>query len=214
MELFQNNKDLNPDVADALYELSNVGVGKATNALGKMTGERITIQTPVISPAKMDIKNLIGSYRGRISMGIVMRMGPKLGGAVLIIIDQKFMRELVCKLTGKKYTDQQLMKDEDSLSVIKEVSNIMASSFMTAISSYTGLRIFLTPVMVGVEQVGDLIAYPVEKMDLNPQNCICINTSFSVQGKGKGAQAAHKCQGNIVIFPDDKSIQTMVDALL
>ena len=104
-----------------------------------------------------------------------------------------------------------MLEEEESLSVIKEVANIMGASFMTAISSYTGLRIYLTPVLVGVENVNDLVAYPVEKLSLDPQNCICINTSFTVQGEGV---EAHACQGNVVIFPDDKSIQTMVAGLL
>lgn len=211
MKLFQNDNQLDPDVADALSELSNVGMGKATNALGKMMGKRITIQTPVITPTKTDIKKLVEKFQGKLSMGIVMRLGDNLRGVVLIIIDQKFMHDLVDTLTGVPYTDQQMLEDEDSLSVIKEVANIMAASFMTAISSYTGLRIYLTPVMVGVDIVEDLISYPVEKMYVNPQNCICIDTSFMVQGK---KVEPHKCQGNIVIFPDDASLEVLVGKLI
>jgi chemotaxis protein CheC len=212
MKPFQKDNQLNPDVADALYELSNVGIGKATTALSKMIDERITIQTPVIMPTKTDIRKLVKSYHGKLSMGIVMRLGENLGGVVLVLIDQKFMKDLVNKLTGTQYTDEQMLKNEESLSAIKEVANIMAASYMTAISSYTGLRIYLTPVMVGVDIVDALIAYPIEKMYVNPKNCICINTSFMVQGKE--TKNTFTCQGNIVIFPDDSSLQVLVDSMM
>ena len=211
MKVFLNNDQLDPDVADALYELSNVGIGKATNALGKMISERITIQTPKITPTKTDVTKLIEQYKGKLAMGVLMRLAENLSGAVLIVVEREFMTELVNRLTGGSYSEEQLLSDEDCRSVVQEVTNIMAASYMSAIGAYTGLRIFLTPVMVGVEKLEDLIAYPVEKMSLDPKNCICIDTRFMVQDSH---DIPHTSEGNIIVFPDDASINTLMKALM
>lgn len=211
MKVFLNNDQLDPDVADALYELSNVGIGKATNALGKMISERITIQTPKITPTKTDVTKLIEQYKGKLAMGVLMRLAENLSGAVLIVVEREFMTELVNRLTGGSYSEEQLLSDEDCRSVVQEVTNIMAASYMSAIGAYTGLRIFLTPVMVGVEKLEDLIAFPVEKMSLDPKNCICIDTRFMVQDSH---DIPHTSEGNIIVFPDDASINTLMKALM
>lgn len=196
------------DEADALCELCNVGIGKATNALGKMINERITIQTPKLFEVSKNASDIMKDYNDKVAMGIIMKLKSTLGGAVLIIIAEKFISQLIETLTGVMEKDA---PKEDYMSVVQEVANVMSASYMTAIGSYTGLRIYLTPVKAGLEKVSDLVMYPVEKMSLDIDASICIGTSFVVQGADSKPE---NCDGYIIIFPDDKSIDILMKAML
>lgn len=210
MKAFDPKKGIDPALADALYELGNVGVGKATSALGKMTGQRVTIGVPKILAASSDIEELSGVDPDTVIMGILMRLEKNLGGAVMILVDNVFMSNLVYKLTGKHYPDEELLEDEDSLSAIQEVANIMAASYMTAIGAYTGLRIYLTPVMVGIDMAAALLAYPIAELCLSNDEVICIDVSFHMSGDD---DLTGECDGRIVMLPDVQSLQLLADGL-
>ncbi len=204
-------RQLDPDVEDALYELGNVGMGQATSALGNMIGGRITITTPKVNPVQTDLTKLVANYEDKVSLGILMSLDQKLHGMMLIIIDRQFMTNLVLKLTGEGCPEEKLLEDDFCRSVIQEVANIMASSYMSALGAYTGLRVYLSPVVAGVDAVDKLVEYPVQKMSLDPKNCFCVDTSFTVRYE-QDPESVY--QGSIVLFPDDESIDVLTSAML
>lgn len=87
MKLFRNKNTIDNDVADALSELSNVGVGKATGTLGSLIGERITLGTPRILPVNAGLDTIAGSDADKLAVGIIMRLTQSLGGIVLVLLD-------------------------------------------------------------------------------------------------------------------------------
>lgn len=210
MRRISSDGKLDPEVADTLYELGNVGVGKATSALGNMMGQRITIETPQVFSVSSDMGTIAGLAPDTIVMGIMMRLAENLGGVVMILLNKDFMTDLVYKLSGVHYSDDELIEDENSLSVIQEVANIMAASYMNAIGAYAGIRFYLTPVMVGVDMVQALISYPIAQMSLSEENIICIDTSFNVK---EGESLIENCDGRIIMLPDDNSLRIIMEAL-
>lgn len=202
------NGKVDQEVADILYELSNVGVGMASVALGKMFGANISIGIPSVVPVEANIENIVRDDPEKVVIGILMSLEMTLSGAVLFLVDGVFLTDLIEKLTDRRLVGDELVEDPDSLSAIQEVANIMAASYMKAIGAYTGICIYLSPVMVGVDMIGALISYPVAQLGLNNADSICIDTSFSVMGEEKQRTA-----GRIIMFPNETSVQQIVDAL-
>lgn len=209
MKVFDGG-NLNEDIADALYELGNVGVGQASTALGKMLGVGVSISIPKVVPVEMNMKNIIGDNPEKVAMGIMMSMEKTLGGVVMFIIEKDYISNIIYKLTGKRYTDESMVEDEESLSAIQEVANIMAASYMKAIGTYTGIRMFLSPVMVGVDMVGALISFPIAQMSMNCKKAVSVDTSFGIMDEnGHTSQQA----GRIIMLPDEDSVEKLMNAL-
>lgn len=205
---YVNNGEINPEIADTLSELGNVGVGLASIALSKLFGAGISIGIPKVVPVASDIEDIIRDDPEKIAIGILMSLEKTLSGAVLFVIDGAFLSDLVRKLTGLTLSGEELVLNEESLSAISEVANIMAASYMKAVGAYTGIRIYLSPVMVGVDMIGALISYPVAQMGIGNGAAICVDTSFSVMGETGGNTA-----GRVIMFPDETSVEQMIQAL-
>lgn len=209
MKVFNDGK-LNADIADTLYELGNVGVGQASIALGKMLGVGVSISIPKVVPVYLDMMNIIGDDPEKVAMGILMSMEKTLGGVVLFIIEKDFIADVLYKLTGKVYEGEAMVEDEESLSAIQEVANIMAASYMKAIGTYTGIRLFLSPVMVGVDMIGALVSFPIAQLAIQCKKAISVDTCFGIMDKdGKSSQQA----GRIIMLPDEESVGKLMEAL-
>lgn len=207
MKYIYNGK-IDPEIQDALAELGNVGVGLASVALEKMLGTGIAIGIPRVTPAAENIEAIVADDPEKVGIGILMSLESEITGSVLFVIDSEFMSMLVGKLVSKELHGEELVEDIDSLSAIQEIGNIMAASYMKSLGTYTGIDIYLAPVMVGVDMIGALISYPLALLGISSSETVCIDTSFSLMSDDN-----RKSVGRVLMFPDENSLNRIIDAL-
>ncbi len=213
-------KSIDGDLLDALGEIGNVGSGGATSMLSGILGQRVTLQAPRVLSLSKNLDDLADVSQDQVVMGIMMRLAKTLGGIVVILVDLDCISNLVQEMTGQRFEGDQLIEDEDALSAVHEIANMMAASYMNAIGAYTGLRIYLEPMMVGLDMAAALVSYPLAQMSLDCEDAICIDSSFSIPQPDKA-----KCddadsddtqgfaEGRILILPDDESVLKITKAL-
>ena len=177
MELFQGNGQLDEDVEDILYELGNVGVGMVSTTIGSMLGVRAEIGIPVITKADMHIVEQIDKKQTE-KIGIYLNFANTLNGAVLLLMDMQFIHQIVEVLLEQPVAEQKLLTDEESASAIAEFANIIVASYMNAMGSYTGIRIFVTPVSVKLGYADELVEDALQNLNLCCNEAICVNTDF------------------------------------
>ncbi|MCH3914168.1 MAG: chemotaxis protein CheC [Acidaminococcaceae bacterium] len=210
MKLFHDNQEINTDATDVLSELGNVGVGKAAKILGDLLGKRVILHTPRVLSLQNNLNLVADIEPERLMVGILMRLTNNLGGMVLILIDVDCVLDMEEKITGVRYTPQQLTEDELALSIVQEMANMMAASYMNAIGEYTGLRIYLTPTMVGVDMAAALLSYPLAEMSMSGENVICIDSCFYAE---TGKEKAEHHEGRMLILPDEESAHKLIEAM-
>ena len=74
-----------------------------------------------------------------------------MSGDVAFVLSKDLILEAVCKMTQTSYTFDEMFRDEEGLSALQEFGNIIGSAYVKAIGEYTGMRFFLSPVLVGLE---------------------------------------------------------------
>jgi chemotaxis protein CheC len=210
MKLFHDNQEINTDATDVLSELGNVGVGKAAKILGDLLGKRVILHTPRVLSLQNNLNLVADIEPERLMVGILMRLTNNLGGMVLILIDVDCVLDMEEKITGVRYTPQQLTEDELALSIVQEMANMMAASYMNAIGEYTGVRIYLTPTMVGVDMAAALLSYPLAEMSMSGENVICIDSCFYAE---TGKEKAEHHEGRMLILPDEESAHKLIEAM-
>ena len=196
MKLFQGNGQLDEDVEDILYELGNVGVGMVSTTIGSMLGVRAEIGIPVITKAE--------------KIGIYLNFANTLNGAVLLLMDMQFIHQIVEVLLEQPVAEQKLLTDEESASAIAEFANIIVASYMNAMGSYTGIRIFVTPVSVKLGYADELVEDALQNLNLCCNEAICVNTGLStIDANGGGLSDV----GHFIMMPDDESVQKIMEAI-
>ena len=202
MELFQGNGQLDEDVEDILYELGNVGVGMVSTTIGSMLGVRAEIGIPVITKADMHIVEQIDKKQTE-KIGIYLNFAH-------YEYRMQFIHQIVEVLLEQPVAEQKLLTDEESASAIAEFANIIVASYMNAMGSYTGIRIFVTPVSVKLGYADELVKDALQNLNLCCNEAICVNTGLStIDANGGGLSDV----GHFIMMPDDTSVQKIMEAI-
>ena len=141
---------------DLLKELGTIGSGRAATSLSELIGSNVHITVPDtrIYPYNKLNDTLRGSNTNYYSFSTDVH--GDLNGKNLLLLEAPDMKKISSLLLGQE-PDQIQLEDPMVLSSLKEVANILLSSYMNALSELTDFKI-----MVGVPEFAD--AKPTEQV--------------------------------------------------
>jgi chemotaxis protein CheC len=152
----ENTPGLSSMHMDALREISNIGMGNAVTSLAQLLDMRINMDVflATFMPFEETIE-LVGGYEELVSCVSVQLTG-EVPGMVLFIFSAESTFNLIDLLMG---LDQGTTNDLDdfSASAVKEVGNVLAGSFITAINSLTNLDIHANVPMLAYDMLGAVL---------------------------------------------------------
>ncbi len=153
---FDNLNDLHLDV---LREIGNIGSGNAASALAMMLNQKINIAVPTIRI--LDYTEVAYSMGGPENMvaALLVYMGGSVTGMLMYILENDFATNVLNALLGQSYADISHL-DEFASSAVTEISNIMISSYVNAISDMTTLDISLSAPELCIDMVGAILSVP------------------------------------------------------
>lgn len=132
----------NASERDILGEIGNMCAGNATTALAQILGKRIDLELPsvkVISVAELPQLLKVDSEEPII--GIHMQIWGGARGNALMIFPIKDSHQLIDMLIGAE-RERAGRITEIGISALKEVGNIVISSYLSALSAFTGISAF------------------------------------------------------------------------
>ncbi len=214
MIVFDNNGKLDADVQDTLYELGNVGLGMASVTIGRILGVRVFLESPTILPLSGgQIEEFVtGEVRDKAgeNMGFFMDFKESLQGMMLLIIGRDFISKIVEKMTGCTYNGEELLTDEMSFSAISEFANMITAAYAKAIGSYTGIRVYLSPVMADINGEKALLEKALERLSSECRTAISVKTDFVLTDQ-EGERTDDT--GRVIILPGEDSVKKLMEAL-
>lgn len=196
MEERQLQKEL---CLDIFQEMGNVGTGSALTALSGMMQQAISENLPKVM--KLNGDNLLDTF-GCVEdsiMGVLFPFDGAISGMFLLAFDEECVSGLLNHLLGCR-ADLGNM-DEEKLSVIKEIANLMASSYFTAISAYTNLRIEISVPAISTDMAGAMVLDTVGWFGEDDGDAACIESSFTVEGcTGASHMVLMLCRDSAIRF--------------
>lgn len=146
-------QDLTTLQLDALSEVGNIGTGNAATALSQLINKKIDMTVPSINVVPFD--DIFSSIGGdEIVVGVIVRVLGEIPGNILFVFEKDTALNLVEILTGQK---EEYLSDMGN-SVICEVGNIISSSYMNAISKFTGLSVMPSVPAVTYDMLGAILS--------------------------------------------------------
>lgn len=132
---------------DALREIANIGMGKASSALADLISTTIFISVPqAVCVPISDLTSILHDPE-MVTAGIYLQVTGDVPGHATFIFEVNSAHRLAGMLLGQS----EVMLDEVSASALMEIGNIMLSGYLTAITDFTGLQLLPSPPVMAVD---------------------------------------------------------------
>jgi chemotaxis protein CheC len=125
---------------DALKEVGNIGAGHAATALSQLLNTTVKLAEPTIDVLKFrDLSSRIGAGERSVA-ALHMYIRGEAPGQMVVLFDRDQAAEFVNVFIKRIIGDIQIF---DSIvdSTLKELGNIIAGSYLTALISLTGINL-------------------------------------------------------------------------
>ena len=173
---------------DIFQEMGNIGTGSAVTALSNMIGKPINECFPNVMLLDYEkLLEILGQEEESV-LGLLFPVCGEISGLLLFVWKQDFISDIFESFQGVKAGLRDL--DEEKLSVMEEIANIMASAYFTAISSYTDKKIEIHSPAVSVDMVGAVVTEPAGWTAGRGKYIVCVESGFYVKEREK---ASHLC---------------------
>lgn len=201
----ENYDDLNVMHIDALREIANIGTGNAASSLAAMLQKTINIQVPRIS--FLDYEDVTQELGGpeTLMVGMLLTLNQDVTGMMMFLMKEEFAHMVLNSLLGQSFSSFTEV-DDMGLSAMQEIGNIMAASYVNALSQLTGLVIEISPPDITIDMVGSILSVPAIHFANISDKVIFIEDEF-----GSGGSADEK--SNILLIPDVDSLKKIIEKL-
>jgi chemotaxis protein CheC len=157
----------------ALIEVANIGSGHAATALSTLLGRPVEVHyAEALVSTLAEAADRIGSAASQ--SALVDTPIADDGGKVLLIFPDGAGEDL-CRLLGTT------IDDELGLSALREVGNILASSYLNALVEMTGLDLEPDPPTIEVDVLGSLIEHSIDASSRPDDPAVLMRSCMTVE---------------------------------
>lgn len=192
---------------DILKEIGNIGAGNATTSMADLMNKQIKMDVPDVY--FVSINELIQIVGGpeEVFVTTFFTLEGAMTGTVYFLLSLEEATSIAQQLLQSdaiEITEGTPLEDM-AISVIKEVANMVAGAYVSALADFTQLEMRITPPLISIDMAAATLVTGLIEMSQASDYSIMIDTSFT----GKDSTA----QGHFLLVPDLQSIPTLFAAL-
>ncbi len=162
---------------DVLKEIGNIGAGNATTAMANMVNTKLDMQVPqVLLMSVEELPKAIGKEEDLI-VGIYLEVEADIEGSMMFLLDMHSARFFVDKLMGTDQKDN-FNFTEIELSALKEIGNIIAASYLSALASLTNMMITPSIPYICIDMTAAILSVPATEFGMYGDNALLIESKF------------------------------------
>ena len=181
---------------DILTEIGTIGAGNATTSLSVLLNSKLSMKIPKVS--FMNFDDFVESIGGadNVIAGVMSNITGEIEGFVLFAMDIKDAHRLVNRLLGIELSEINAFNDID-LSAVKEIGNIMISSYLSSIETLTGISIRPSNPMLSIDMAGAILSFPAVVNSREHDDVLRIESQFEGEDLS--------IEGHIMMIADTQS---------
>ena len=198
--------NVNSMYIDVLKELGNIGAGNATTAIATMLNLTIDMKVPKVElKAVEDLGSAICPEEETI-VGIFLEVQNDISGSMMFLLKLDSAHYLVNRLMGGMNMSESQTGEfsEMELSAMKEIGNIIAGSYLSALSTMTNLVITPSIPYIAVDMAAAILSVPAIQFGQFGDNALLIETEF-----GDDVMM----EGYFILLPDEDSYDKILQSL-
>lgn len=195
--------NVNDMYIDVLREIGNIGAGNATTSLASLLNAKIDMSVPKVELMEASALSSAICPEEQIIVGIFLEVSNDITGSMMFLMKMDSAHYLVNKLMGKDPMNQDPF-DEMDLSAMKEIGNIIAASYLTALSGMTNLTILPSIPYIAVDMAGAILSVPAIQFGQYGNNALLIETEFGDD---------YRIGGYFILMPEEESYGKILASL-
>jgi len=169
-------RELNSVQLDTLKEVSNIGMGHAATALSQMIGQRVNLTVSNVTITEISqVPELLGGAE-KMMVGITLQILGDARGSIMLLFPEESAHRLLCSLLGQQ--EKGLVMTEVSVSALKEVSNILASAYLSALGKLLNKTLIPSVPLLAYDMAGAVVDHVLIDLSQSGDFAMMIETDF------------------------------------
>jgi len=193
---------------DVFKEIGNIGAGHAASALAGLLNRRISMSVPEASVVPFgDIMNVLDGPETLVA-GVLIDVSGDLNGYILLLLCMKDAMSMVSQALQapeRDTTELDFELTEMEQDTLLEIANILVGSFLSAISSFSGLGATPTVPQLSVDMLGAILSIATIEYGKIGDSVLFLKTQFNDPGG--------EINGHFFLIPDYNSYKMLLSAL-
>lgn len=188
---------------DFLTELGNIGGGCAVTSLSVLLNSSLTMAVPKVRVLEFsDLTEIFGGADS-IVVAVLSPIVGDLNGMMMFVLEREKAKRLADALVkdGRAYDE---FTDMD-LSAIKEIGNIIISTYLGSLESLTRFKIRTAPPEIGIDMAGAILSVPAIEFGNDGDRALVIEADF--------VDEELDIDGHIILLSEVHSYDKMYKAL-
>jgi chemotaxis protein CheC len=199
------DQDLDNLRHDGLREVATIGAGHAATALSQLTHRRIMISVPEVRRvAYADVPKMLEGFGDFVAVVMMRMLGDLTGRSLLVFSEQDAVR--LCDVILRREPGPMRALGEMEQSGIKEVGNIVASAYLTALSNFMGMMLLPSVPTLTMGPVASAVGSSADDT-AGTDTVLCVDTAFKADG------SEEPLTGAFLLLPDAASVQAILEAI-
>lgn len=180
-------EELSDTEFDVLKEISNIGTGNAATAISKLLGGRVDIKVPDIRFLQFsELPEIMGGAENEV-IGILVSLQNDIDGMMMFVMDKPSASVIVNGILNRDNEELGQEMSEMEISVLSEFGNIIAGSYLSAISGLTGMVVSPSVPALSDDMAGAILSVPAIEFGKMSDRVLLIRSEFlSESGQAKG----------------------------
>ncbi|OEF98627.1 chemotaxis protein CheC [Desulfuribacillus alkaliarsenatis] len=202
-------KNINSFQLDVLKEIGNIGAGNAATALSKLLSKQVDMNVPRVQIVPFQqIAEFVGGEENLI-VTVFLRIEGDIPGNMFFILNFEAAKQLVSEMIKIPIEHEEGdMFSEIELSALQEVGNILAGSYLTALSDLTKLNLQPSVPALAIDMAGAILSYGLIELGRSGDYALVIDTQIE-----PGHATNTQIEGHFFLLPDPESFKTLFTSL-
>jgi chemotaxis protein CheC len=198
-------RDLSNIQLDVLKEISNIGMGHAATALSQMIGQTVLLRVPHVTITEIsEVPEQLGGSE-KLMVGITLQILGDARGSIMLLFPKESAHRLLCSLFVQQ--GKTLAMNELAVSALKEVGNILASAYLSALGKLLNKTLIPSVPLLAYDMAGSLVDYVLIELSQCSDFALMVETDFS----GSSDQG-HTIRGHFFLLPDPATLDIFLSA--
>ncbi len=195
---------------DVLKEVGNIGAAHAATSLSQLLDRKIDMHVPNVELVSFDEMFELAGGAETIVAGIFLRIEGDLSGSMFFVLPLESANHFIKKLIGDETFDFASPDiPEIGISAMQELGNILSGSYLSALSDFTGLKVYPTVPSLSIDMVGAIVSFGLIEVSQYSDEVIVIDTQICEEG----IDGASSVNGHFFLLPDPSSYTTIFRSL-
>ncbi|CQR47676.1 CheY-P phosphatase CheC [Paraliobacillus sp. PM-2] len=200
---------LNDYQLDVLKEVGNIGSGNAATSLSTLLNRKVDMKVPAVRVVNFDeMMDLVGGP-DMLIVSVFLRIKGEAPGSMFFVLSPDEAESFVKEMTGiETFSITHPPFEEMGLSALQEMGNILAGSYLSALSDFIQISLQPSVPILHIDMAGAILTQGLIELSHESDYAIIIDTFINDKDSNQAP-----IKGHFFLLPDPKSFRKIFDHL-